>query len=68
MNEESLFAAALDKATAAERRAFLDGACGGDAALRQRLEQLLPSRRIAEEGPGRWVLQKRGPAGPHESQ
>jgi tRNA A-37 threonylcarbamoyl transferase component Bud32 len=41
MNEESLFAAALDKQDAAERRAFLDEACSGDPALRQRLEQLL---------------------------
>ena len=32
MNEESLFAAALEKPTAAERQAFLDEACGGDAA------------------------------------
>jgi serine/threonine protein kinase/tetratricopeptide (TPR) repeat protein len=41
MNEESLFAAALERATAAERRAFLRGACAGDAALRRRLERLL---------------------------
>jgi hypothetical protein len=41
MNEESLFAAALNKPTAAERRAFLDEACAGDVRLRQRLEQLL---------------------------
>jgi tetratricopeptide (TPR) repeat protein/tRNA A-37 threonylcarbamoyl transferase component Bud32 len=41
MNEESLFAAALQKASVAERRAFLDEACAGDAGLRQRLERLL---------------------------
>jgi eukaryotic-like serine/threonine-protein kinase len=41
MNEESLFAAALDKPTAAERQAFLEEACAGDVALRQRLERLL---------------------------
>src|SRR5262249_54033344 len=41
MNEESLFAAALQKAGAAERRAFLDDACAGDSRLRQRLERLL---------------------------
>ena len=35
MNEESLFATALEKAAGAERQAFLDGACGGDIALRQ---------------------------------
>jgi WD40 repeat protein len=41
MNEESLFAAALDKPTAAERQAFLDEACAGDVRLRQRVEKLL---------------------------
>jgi hypothetical protein len=38
--EEALFAAALGK-PAAERAVFLDGACYGDPALRQRLEALL---------------------------
>jgi serine/threonine protein kinase/tetratricopeptide (TPR) repeat protein len=41
MDEESLFAAALERVTAAERRAFLDEACAGDAALRQRVDRLL---------------------------
>jgi eukaryotic-like serine/threonine-protein kinase len=41
MNEESLFAAALDKATAPERQAFLDEACAGDLELRRRVERLL---------------------------
>jgi eukaryotic-like serine/threonine-protein kinase len=41
MNEEALFAAALEKATPAERRAFLDEACGPDPALRRRLDRLL---------------------------
>jgi eukaryotic-like serine/threonine-protein kinase len=41
MNEESLFAAALDQPTAAERRAFLEKACAGDVVLRQRVERLL---------------------------
>jgi tetratricopeptide (TPR) repeat protein len=41
MNEESLFAAALDIPTEAERRAFLDEACAGDVRLRQRVNQLL---------------------------
>jgi eukaryotic-like serine/threonine-protein kinase len=41
MNEESLFVAALEKPTVYERRLFLDAACAGDVALRQRLEQLL---------------------------
>jgi tetratricopeptide (TPR) repeat protein/tRNA A-37 threonylcarbamoyl transferase component Bud32 len=41
MNEESLFAAALEKPTPAERQAFLVEACGGDLGLRQRVERLL---------------------------
>src|SRR2546422_810786 len=38
--EEALFAAALERPLA-ERAAFLDGACQGDARLRRRLEVLL---------------------------
>jgi tetratricopeptide (TPR) repeat protein/tRNA A-37 threonylcarbamoyl transferase component Bud32 len=41
MDEESLFAAALEKRSAAEREAFLDQACGGDDRLRQRVRELL---------------------------
>jgi serine/threonine protein kinase/tetratricopeptide (TPR) repeat protein len=41
MNEESLFAAALERSDPAERRAFLDAACGGDCGLRRRVERLL---------------------------
>ena len=41
MSEESLFVAALEKPTAAERQAFLEEACGGDVALRRRVERLL---------------------------
>jgi hypothetical protein len=41
MNEESLFVAALEKSTASEREAFLEAACAGDVALRQRVELLL---------------------------
>src|SRR5262249_56261663 len=55
MNEESLFAAALEKPTLAQRQAFLDEACAGDPALRQRLERLLAAdahtRGILERGP-----------------
>jgi eukaryotic-like serine/threonine-protein kinase len=43
MNEESLFAAALEQGTPAERAAFLDEACSGDVAMRQRMEALLQS-------------------------
>jgi eukaryotic-like serine/threonine-protein kinase len=38
---EDLFFAALDKGTAAERAAYLDSACGGDAGLRRQVEKLL---------------------------
>jgi WD40 repeat protein/tRNA A-37 threonylcarbamoyl transferase component Bud32 len=41
MNEESLFAAALEFTDPAERQAFLDRACAGDARLRRRVEELL---------------------------
>jgi hypothetical protein len=35
MSEETIFAAALEKANPAERAAQLEGACAGDVALRQ---------------------------------
>jgi serine/threonine protein kinase len=41
MNEHELFAAALEIDAPAERSAFLDRACGGDDALRARIEALL---------------------------
>jgi serine/threonine protein kinase/WD40 repeat protein len=41
MGEEALFAAALERTIADERRAFLEEACAGDVALRERLEHLL---------------------------
>jgi serine/threonine protein kinase/tetratricopeptide (TPR) repeat protein len=55
MTEETIFAAALEKAAGAELQAFLDEACAGDAALRQRVERLLAADRqsagILERGP-----------------
>jgi serine/threonine protein kinase len=41
VNEESLFAAALEKPPGDERNRFLDQACGDDAELRRRIEILL---------------------------
>jgi tetratricopeptide (TPR) repeat protein len=41
MTEESLFLAALERTDPAERQAFLDQACAGDAELRRRIELLL---------------------------
>jgi len=45
--EEALFAAALEKPTRAERAAYLEGACGGDFALRARLEALLAAHQAS---------------------
>ena len=41
MREDSIFLAALDCPTPADRAVYLDEACGGDAALRKRLQRLL---------------------------
>jgi WD40 repeat protein len=49
MSEETIFLAALDKRDAAERSAYLNEACAGDPALRQRVEALLQSHE--EAGP-----------------
>src|SRR5262249_51795725 len=43
MTEETIFAIALGKRNPTERSAYLDEACGGDPALRQRVEALLAS-------------------------
>src|SRR5262245_34026368 len=40
MNEQTLFAEALERADPQERAAFLDQACSGDATLRKRIERL----------------------------
>jgi serine/threonine protein kinase/Flp pilus assembly protein TadD len=47
VNEEALFAAALEKSSPVERRAFLAEACAGDTELRGRVEALL----LAHENP-----------------
>jgi serine/threonine protein kinase/WD40 repeat protein len=61
MTEESLFLAALEKPTPAERQAFLEEACGQDVALRARVQLLLEADARA---PG--ILERRAapPAGP----
>ncbi|HLN28119.1 MAG TPA: tetratricopeptide repeat protein [Gemmataceae bacterium] len=41
MNERNIFVAALGKANAADRTAYLDEACGGDTELREQIEGLL---------------------------
>jgi hypothetical protein len=47
MTEETLFAAALEQSGPAEREAYLDAACAGDAALRRRVEALLRAHEAA---------------------
>ena len=47
MNERSIFMAALEQESLPERSAYVDEACGGDAALRQRVEALLASHEQA---------------------
>src|SRR5215216_4746252 len=40
-SEKDIFSQAVEKSTPQERAAYLDGACGKDLSLRQRVEQLL---------------------------
>jgi serine/threonine protein kinase/tetratricopeptide (TPR) repeat protein/WD40 repeat protein len=47
MNAEEILVAAVEKKTPAERVAYLDGACGSDAALRSLVEGLLRSHEAA---------------------
>src|SRR5262245_32206017 len=44
---EAVFAASLEHRSAAERAAYLDEACAGDPALRQRVEALLTAHQQA---------------------
>ena len=62
MSDESIFAAALSKAPGVERRAFLDGACGSDEALRRRVERLLEA-----DGQAGDILARGPDAGPTEA-
>ncbi len=68
MSDESIFAAALSKAPGAERRAFLEDACGSDNDLRRRIERLLEAdgqaRGILELGPDAGPTDALGPDGP----
>src|SRR5438552_4218316 len=58
MNERSIFMEALEKDTPARRSAYLAGACGGDAALRQRVEALLASHEQAGSFLGKPVAER----------
>src|SRR5262245_60774768 len=57
---EAIFYAALEQPTAEARVAYLDQACGGDAALRQGVERLLHAHARA----GQHFLQGGAPAAP----
>ena len=46
---ESIFFAALEKKAGAERSAYLEQACGGDSALRLRVERLLDAYPQAQD-------------------
>jgi WD40 repeat protein/serine/threonine protein kinase len=55
MREQSIFIEAVEKESPGERTAFLDQACAGDPALRQRIERLLERHQQADsflESPG----------------
>jgi hypothetical protein len=41
MSEREIFCEAIQKPTAAERRIYLDQACGNDSEMRSRIEKLL---------------------------
>jgi serine/threonine protein kinase len=58
MNERDIFVAALDRDTPAERAAYLDEACAGDPALRERVDALLRSHEAAGDFPGKLAPQR----------
>jgi eukaryotic-like serine/threonine-protein kinase len=57
---ESIFFTALEKKTAAERADYLDLACGGDAALRLRVERLLEAHPQAADFLARPAVERPG--------
>ena len=58
MNERSIFMEALAQETPEQRSAYLEEACGGDRALRQRVEALLASDEQAGSFLGKPVLER----------
>ena len=65
---EALLFAALEKATDAERNAFLDSACAGDAELRRQVERLLTAEARAGDFLQKPVLEQwAAPQPSHES-
>jgi serine/threonine protein kinase/tetratricopeptide (TPR) repeat protein len=47
MSERAIFEAALDRSDPAERASYLDEACGGDAEMRRRVEELLRAHALS---------------------
>src|SRR2546425_10384615 len=69
MNERSIFMEALGKDGLGQRSAYLDETCGGDAALRQRVEALLTSHEQAGSFLGKGVPERfAGKPGPEVTQ
>ena len=67
--QRELFLQALERPGPAERRAFLDGACGEDLALRASIEGLLAHHRedsFLEESPAGSALSVTGQPSPAE--
>jgi formylglycine-generating enzyme required for sulfatase activity len=58
MSERTIFLAALEKDDPAQRKAYLDEACAGDPALRERVELLLQSHEQAGSFLGRPALEQ----------
>jgi predicted Ser/Thr protein kinase len=67
MTEESIFTAALEKHSAAERNAYLDEACGSNQAMRQRVEALLRSHDEAGKFLEEPILELRAEVPPHSA-
>src|SRR5687767_4056054 len=61
MNERTIFLQALELASEPERSAFVARACGDDAGLRRRVEQLLRSNAEAGSFLGVPVLEQQEP-------
>ena len=61
--KQDILRQALKRKTPLERAAFLDGACGADAALRAEIEALLASYEEGERGSGQNAEAGKGPPG-----
>jgi WD40 repeat protein len=66
-NIKDIFLAAVEKTAPDERTAFLDEACAGDRALRQRVEELLRAHDAADSFLARPVVAQSGPTAAQDS-